>query len=232
MTKLNGLSGMSPDEYQEYYNDNKDELSEQKFWGMTEGIDSGESNDIHGVLLDTKLELNELAEEGFEARTIGDGLRIENWDSGLIEFYYEITEDESALYDRLENTIGMTIVSEKFKLLVEEKEITGIQFLPLTNIKNPAGEKVKGYYYMNVIEVLDTDVIDLDTSIYAYDEDDNELNVMAMSIRYKEVKQDIFMVKINEYYNYGIIISERLRKLIVDNGITGFGFDRLRVSAR
>lgn len=232
MTKLIDIEGMSWDDYQRYYDENKEVLSKEKFWKLSSLVDVKESNDIHSIFLETKLDLNTLAKNGFEARDITKGKKIENWNPNLIEFNYTVTEDEYKVYDKIENNTMMPIVSEKFKNLIESLSIPNLQFLALDNIKDSNGEFLNNYYFMNVLEVLETDVIDLETSIFKYSNVRNEviLRIIEHSIRYNKINHSIFRIRLNKYSNSGIIISDEIRKLMIENNITGFSFERIRVS--
>ncbi len=224
--ELDKIYGLENPEYFKYYNENVKMSNSKLYYKLLSTPDSEQSADVFGIVLDSPSPKN-LRNLGFERRDIGKGILIDKWDD-VIEFSFSKNDDRYKIYDKLDNSLGMDIVSEKFKNILEKNNIKGIQFLPLKSIKDLDNNiYLEKYYYMNVTNILPTKVLDLEKSRYYYSEVRGEiiLNVDFPCLKINDVEDnDIFRVKINKYNNTPVYFSQKIVNLIKDNNLTGFDF--------
>ena len=140
-----------------------------------------------------------------------------NWDN-CFYFFYDKNEGE-ILTDYLVNDKGWFVVSRKFKHLLEIMN-TEIQFLPVKIIERKSGKEYT-YYIANILRLVDA--LCLDNSEYF------ETEILGIGIIYtiskfaiyeKKVKNsDIF--KLSNRQEIPIFVSEKFKKIIEKNRITG-----------
>ncbi|WP_231277958.1 Imm43 family immunity protein [Clostridium botulinum] len=150
---------------------------------------------------------------------VTDGRYIEEWDNN-ISFYFNPCEG-SEMTDFICNTFSWTIVSERFKNVMETNNITGFQYLTTTVI-NKDNNKSEKYYVLNVIKVLDA--INLDKSEYI-DIPGVKTFITRVINKDKINGEDVFKLKED---HISIIISEKVKSIIEDNKFTGFSFRKVK----
>lgn len=169
-----------------------------------------------------------LSEElyGVDQYDVEQGKCISHWDE-RITLSYNPNEGKIST-DYLANDLGWLLVSYKFKKLLEDSQISGIQYLPI-NVKNKIDNKeLKGYFVANIYNFIDA--LDFENSKYdLFDIDENEkmLAVEKYALKRDKVKDfDIFKITEDNIPNF---VSEKLKKLIESNNLTGFKFLEVKV---
>ena len=164
-----------------------------------------------------------LSEElyGVDQYDVEQGKCISNWDERITLIYNPNEGNRST--DYLANDLGWLVVSSEFKKILEESDITGIQYLPI-NVKNKLDNKeLEGYFVANICNLVDA--LDFENSKYdLFDINENEkmLAVEKYALKKDKVK-DVNIFKISED-NIPNFVSEKLKKLIEANNLTGFDF--------
>lgn len=146
------------------------------------------------------------------------GRYIEEWDNN-ISFYFNSCEGNE-MTDFIDNVFGWTIVSERFKNIMETNNIDGFQYLPTTVI-NKDNNKSEKCYVLNMIKVVDA--IDLDNSEYI----ESRVKVFINRVINKDKINGEDVFKLKEDYD-SIIISEKVKLIIENNKFTGFSFRKVK----
>lgn len=154
------------------------------------------------------------------------GEKIVYWNNN-ISFGYNPT-DGRAFTDYLANDLNWFIISRVFKETLEKNNITGLQYLSVNLLNEATRETTKEYYLANVYNLIDA--LDLTNSKYSSFKNTDGSNLISVSVytlKNDMVKDiDIFRLKNS---NIPIFISDRLRKIIRNNKITGCDFLQVKV---
>jgi hypothetical protein len=238
--------GMSMDDYEVYLKDN-----DSKFTGdyvnklvFDRCHRHDNEDDLKGVFLNTMSKHLDMKSKGFDYGTFYRGIYYDEskWDSNLVELKRIICEEdgdvaeEQKLYDCLENSMNMVIVSTRVKELFEDNEIPGVQFLPLTNIRDLDDTLIEGYYFMNIYHILPLDIVDFESAAWAeYVFPDKKMtSLMAPSFKQTMIKDEyVFLYHACEYradLYQGHFFTRKTVELIRQNGLTGFFFYPARIS--
>lgn len=157
---------------------------------------------------------------GFEQYELDEGKFIQDWVSD-ITFYFNPLEGDR-ITDYLANNLGWFVVSNRFKNVLSESGIDGIQYLPVKVINSKDNTTIDNYYVANVLHVVDA--LDLQNSDYSVMDIDGE---KIYSIRKYVVIQDkvknVHLFKLKGY-EIPIFASELVKKLTEKNNITGCDF--------
>ncbi|SHH28602.1 imm11 family protein [Clostridium grantii] len=163
---------------------------------------------------------------GFEQYDVESGIRIEKWDD-RITFTYDPNEGNRAT-DFLCNDLDWFLVSNRFRNIMESNNIEGIQYLNITVENQLNQKKLKGYSVLNICNLLDA--LDLEHSIYdefEIDENEKVIFVKQRTLKSEVIKgNDIFKLKGDNFVNF---VSEKVKNLIENNGLTGFDFSEVKI---
>jgi hypothetical protein len=129
--------------------------------------------------------------------------------------------------DYLVNNLDWFIVTDKLKRVIESMGNDGIQFLPIRAVSKD-GSQVTDAYVVNIFNHVDA--IDLENSVYdvfPVDENTNWISVVKYALKRNTVKyMDLFRLK--DHF-FPIFISERLKKAMEENEITGCAYMEVKV---
>lgn len=154
------------------------------------------------------------------------GIVFETWDNN-IDVIYDKSKGE-VITDYIANELAWFIVTDKFKTIIESINNNNIQFLKIrAKCKNSTEEL--DVYLVNICNVIDA--LDLNNSRYrVYETGKNEkmLSIQKYAIKSDKVQgYDLFRLE-GDYVS--IFISERLKKCIKKNGITGCDFLEVKIT--
>ncbi|MFD1359008.1 imm11 family protein [Fictibacillus halophilus] len=162
---------------------------------------------------------------GFEQYELSEGKYIHDWNKD-IAFLYNPSEGDR-LTDYLANNLGWLIVSTRFKDVLCELNVCGVQYLPVKVINSADNTTLNNYYVANVINVVDA--INLNYSDYSVINLDDE---KIYSIRkYALSKNDIKMNHLFKLKGFEIPLfaSESVKELVTKNNIKGCDFLEVKV---
>lgn len=163
---------------------------------------------------------------GVDQYDVEQGESISHWDE-RITLVYNPNEGNRAT-DYLANDLGWLVVSSKLKKILEEADITGIQYLPI-NVKNKLdNQELEGYLVANICNIVDA--LDFENSKYdLFDIDENEkMLAVEKYVLKKDRVKDVNIFKIGED-NIPNFVSEKFKKIIEANNLTGFDFLEVKV---
>lgn len=154
---------------------------------------------------------------------VKDGKLIDNWDK-KIKFYFK-SNNKDIITDYMDNIITWPIISEKCKNILCKFKIDGIQYLSVDIEDENHKCDLQNYYIMNIFNLIEA--INLEKSNYVqYDIRDFKLFLFYTLDRKKIQEYDIFRPKEKKM---DIVVSEKVKKIIEDNELTGFSFDEIKV---
>lgn len=161
---------------------------------------------------------------GFDLRTLWRGDYIEKWPDN-IQLYYE---KGNVILDYIPNVLSWLIFSDKVIATLNRLNIAGIQCFPINicNIK-----KKEKYFTANVINALESvSALDWENSDYISWEDDPKYIKFLRKIVLRDDcdYRSLDMFRLKESKNY-IIVSERLKKCLEMERLTGFGLTPLEI---
>ncbi|QOR67317.1 maleate cis-trans isomerase [Cytobacillus suaedae] len=170
-------------------------------------------------------------EEGFSQKygideyAIYDCKVINNWADDLT-FYYNPTEG-NVPNDYLATNLGWLIVSEKCRKILEEMNVTNIQYLPI-RIKSLHDEnEIQGFSVLNIIG--EVEALNLNASVYNYFEVGEEkiLSVIKYAVN-KDLLLNTHIFRLKED-TIPVFVSEKVKKAIRLNKLSGFDFLEIKV---
>lgn len=157
---------------------------------------------------------------------MSNGILIKDWNPVLFEYN---SNEGNIMSDYIANVYRWFIVSNNFCSLISKVvPNTLIQFLPVKlvdKVSNAINETCK---VANILDVINA--LDLENSQYDVFEleDEKMISVEKYALKASEVKEhDIFRLK-ND--TIPIFISEKIKKLIEENGLVGFAFLEVAVN--
>lgn len=149
-----------------------------------------------------------------------NGSYIEEWKVPV--FKYDSTEGE-VMSDYIANAHRWLIVSNTFSKYINETTVKSrIQYLPVKIIDMFGNEEKESYKVANLLDVVDA--LDLEHSTYDVFEleDEKIISVEKYALKAREVgESDIFRLKDD---TIPIFVSEKVKKIIEENALSGFAF--------
>ena len=148
-----------------------------------------------------------------------NGKEIKQWDEVIFE--YDSTEG-NILTDYLANLYRWLIVSENFRQKTQPLIEDQVQYLPIKVIDRITGLEVASYYLANIVAVVDA--LDLEHSKYDVFEleDEKIISIEKYALKKNEiVNRHIFRLTDNMI---PVFVSEILKEVIEESGLTGFKF--------
>jgi hypothetical protein len=144
-----------------------------------------------------------------------------------ISFSYN-PNDGNIFTDFLANDLNWFIISKVFKEVLDKNKILGLQYLSIIILNDITGEIIRDYYLANVCNLIDA--LDLENSkfsTYTNIDGSNLISVNVYALKKEEIS-DIDILRIKDS-NIPIFISDKLRKIIKKNKLTGCDFVEVRI---
>ncbi len=166
--------------------------------------------------------VNDYNLNGFDLRSVWRGTYIEKWPDNL-DFCYK---KGNVILDYVPNVLSWLMFTDKAVEVFKRLGIVNIQYLPISIKK--AGKKEPSHM-LNVVNVLDSvEALDLEKSDYVSWEDDYKYIkfIRKVVLNKNASKSNLDIFRLLESKNY-IIVSERIRIAVENEGLTGFGFKLL-----
>lgn len=171
-----------------------------------------------------EIDENSLAFDRYE---IEKGIEFDKWNTDNIEVVYDKLIG-TIITDYLSNDLVWFIITDKLKNIFESTNNCNIQFLPI-KAKCKDGKEAINIYLVNIINIIDG--LDLENSKYSIlnaNENEKILSIQKYALKSQVVKEyDIFRLK-DDYVS--IFISERLKKFMQKNGVTGCDYLEVKVT--
>ena len=161
-----------------------------------------------------------------QQNTFSVGKVFKGWNNKFY-FYYDKQEGYVAT-DYLANDKGWFLVSNKLKRLLEGMN-TEIQFLSIRIIEKSSNEELIGYYIANITKLVDA--LCLEKSEYFETEIPGIGTIYTVSKYgiFAEKTEDLDIFKLSNRQEIPIFVSERFRKAIKRENITGICLSEISV---
>ncbi|MHB8065992.1 MAG: imm11 family protein [Ruminiclostridium sp.] len=164
---------------------------------------------------------------GVSKYDLEEGHYCNNWDE-RITLYYDPNKGERTT-DFLASTFGGLVISSKFKAILENLKVGGIQYIPINIQADTDGKKLEGYYIANILNLVDA--LDLEHSEYkefsAAGGKVKMLSVMVFALKRNQI-ENIHVLRLKNQ-NMPMFISEKVKLAIESNNLTGFSFHEVEV---
>ncbi|WP_343073985.1 DUF1629 domain-containing protein [Clostridium sp. YIM B02506] len=158
----------------------------------------------------------------FDMYDVTSGSYINKWDKRVTFTFSE--SDGSELTDYICNDFGWIIVSDSFKKAFENEGMTGIQFLQVSVINKDNDIEVGIYYVANIINLIAA--VDKEKSEY-FELAPDRYSFVSFVLKEEAIRDfDIFRLK---EYDVQAFASERFKKMIKNNKLTGFNFNKVKI---
>lgn len=149
-----------------------------------------------------------------------NGKIIKDWKDVVFKYH---SDEGNVMSDYVANVYRWLIVSSNFCFLINKMiSSTNIQYLPIKLVETNSGIENETYKVANILDVVDA--LDLKHSQYDIFElnDEKIISVEKYALKASEIKgHDIFRLKSD---TIPIFISERIKKIIEENELSGFAF--------
>jgi len=158
----------------------------------------------------------------FNMYDVTSGSYINNWDK-IVTFTFS-ESDVSELTDYICNDFGWIIVSDNFKKAFENEGMTGIQFLQVSVVNKDNDMEVGIYYVANIINLIAA--VDMEKSEY-FELAPDRYSFVSFVLKEETIRDfDIFRLK---EYDVQAFASERFKKMIKNNKLIGFNFNKVEI---
>jgi hypothetical protein len=161
----------------------------------------------------------------FDRYEVEKGIEFCDWNVD-IKVNYD-NGNKRVITDYVPNDLSWFIVTDKLKSIIESMKNNKVQYLPI-RARSKDESEVLDLYLVNICNIVDA--LDLENSKYSVHEiDENEkmISVQKYAIKGSMIKDiDIFRLK---DHNMSIFISEKLKKAMEKNGITGCDYLEVKV---
>ena len=167
---------------------------------------------------------------GFNRYDTDSGNPLINWSENIVA-KYEFNKNYPVA-DYITTNLGWFLISSKFKDLLVEMDIKGLEFYPLILKCTNQVDMELLTFLANILVVIDFNVaVDLKRSKYFYYELNNGKRLISFTnhcLKSSAInKYDIFRLSDN---TFPIFISEKVKKAIEDHGITGCDFLEIEIT--
>lgn len=162
---------------------------------------------------------------GTDRYQVEKGVLINDWDERVSFYYNPMLGNKFS--DYLANDLAWFIVSPKFKKVLQDCKIEGVQYFPVNVINDTNGSIAEKFYLVNICNLVDA--IDLEHSKYSEFSVDNKkvISVKKYALNKDKLgKEQIFRLKGS---SFAIFVSENIKKAIGKNKITGCDFLEIKV---
>ena len=163
---------------------------------------------------------------GIQQNVFNVGRFYENWD-GKFEFYYNKMEGH-VLTDYLANDKGWFVVSNRLQSILQKLN-TEIQYLPVRIVEENSNENLEEYYIANITRVVDA--LCLEKSLYFETEIPSigTIYTVRKYCIYDERTENSDIFKLANRQEIPIFVSERFKKIIEEEKITGICLQEIKV---
>lgn len=155
-----------------------------------------------------------------------EGKAIEKWEP--MQFECDI-QNGRVITEKLGNSYGWEILSEKALELFGEIIGNDVQLLPIKVVNKHTEQEIEKYFVVNVLPFLDA--LDLENSVYNYFDvgsDEKLLSVIKYGIKEKKVGgHHIFRLKESPM---AVFVSGKFKEIAEKNDMLGFDFVKVKVS--
>ncbi len=169
-----------------------------------------------------RLEINEES-LGFNRYDVVEGIVFDNWNEN-IEIKYE-KEKDGYITDYIDNNLVWLLVTEKFKAVLEQLDLGNVQFLPVKAVSKDGSEEIRGYL-LNICNI--PDALNRKESEYSVYRASGKkwLSIQRYVLTESQIgPYEIFRIKDDLF---SIFITEKIKKAIKDNKITGCDFVEIK----
>lgn len=163
---------------------------------------------------------------GIQQNMFNVGRFYEGWE-GNFEFYYDKKEG-NVLTDYIANDKGWFVVSNRLKNILKIMN-TEIQFLPVRIVEKNSNEVLEDYYIANIIRVVDA--LCLEKSDYFETKIPSRGTIYTVSkyCIYDEKTENSDIFKLANRQEIPIFVSERFKKIMEEENITGICLREVKV---
>lgn len=157
---------------------------------------------------------------------------INNWNSKIL-FQAEEEQDDGEPDDALQASPLIPIYSRRLVDKLNEANIEGIQYLPVTILKYN-GESAGEFYIANFLNFIEA--FDFEKSKYSIYDDDytvpEKRGKVSGALKYvlKEAKlKEYDVIRLKEF-SLRFFVSEKFRKVFIKNKFTGYSFKKIELT--
>jgi len=129
--------------------------------------------------------------------------------------------------DCLDNDKGWFIVSKKLRDILQEMN-TDVQYFDLNILDENDKEIEESYYIANIIRVVDAICLDL-SDYYETTLDDEVIQIVSKYAVYEKKTEDSDVFKLDKGHFVPVFVSEKFKRRIEKEGITGLIFTDIEV---
>lgn len=161
----------------------------------------------------------------FDRYEVEKGIEFCDWNVD-IKVNYD-NGNKRVITDYVPNDLSWFIVTDKLKSIIESMKNNKVQYLPI-RARSKDESEVLDLHLVNICNIVDA--LDLENSKYSVHEiDENEkmISVQKYAIKGSVIK-DIDLFRLKDHY-MSIFISEKLKKAMEKNGITGCDYLEVKV---
>lgn len=178
---------------------------------------------IYSDVEDNVVVINDYDLQGFKYTNLLVGKPIQIWNSNICLFY----EEDGQFEDYLPNPLGWPILSQRMVKLFDNLGVGNIQYLQINICHKASGKEVGGYQIANILELIPA--LDLKESVYHSQSDTTGRveGLIKLVICSNKIGPDVHIFRLTEY-PFALLISEKLKKVLVKEKITGIDFSRVK----
>lgn len=122
---------------------------------------------------------------------------------------------------------GWFLVSDRLRRLIEESELTGVNFYPV-NTESQSAIRLPRFWYAHLVQL--NEAIDFDSSFYSRSEVMGKPILIMVKFAFKRSAIDGYDFFRAADYPVVPFCSSRFHDLVLENKCTGMGFTPVRVS--
>lgn len=160
---------------------------------------------------------------GFDRKCVMVGQPVTDWPPEITLYC-----DEGEVLDWVPNMLHWPILSEKFRLVLEDLQVSELQYLPITINRQLTGIPVGTYFVANIL--CRVPALDLERSEYSYANIKGE-NIITGVRRYV-LKSNVLtghdFIRLAELRTE-IVVSEKIKHAIELNCISGCSFYQVSI---
>jgi hypothetical protein len=171
-------------------------------------------------------------EYGYSKWDLLKGEAIKDWDDTII-FQSEKRKNDGNPDDVLQNHLGIPIYSERLITALNINNITGIQYLKIKVLRSD-NTSMDGFCVINFLNFVEA--FDYDKSDYDRFSDDfpnpnvrGKISGVRKFILHKEKLNNFDIIRLKDY-DLRYFVSEKFRKIFVDNKFTGYFFEEVELT--
>lgn len=155
-------------------------------------------------------------DKGFCALRFYDAEAIYDWPPGISFRFVKMRDSD--LEDMIGGGLHWILVAERFRQILMQNSIKGVQFLPVTVIEDKTNREIGPYWAMNVIQ--EADALDYDKTLWVNPitrelDKHPSLNILRPTLRCDNlIGIDIFRLRVGKENETSIFISQKIKSLL------------------